>query len=383
MKYDFILAGGGLSGLSFCIELLKSAHFKEASILLIDKDKKDKNDRTWSFWATDEEDIPNITSKKWNIAKFYENDDQPIMIDMAPFQYQTIQGIDFYNYALKFIEKHKNVTRLQANILEVRADGKVITDQGKYQGEKVFKSYFNLEDLSADDSYSYLLQHFKGWFIETPEPAFDPDTLTLMDYRTDQIQDTRFFYVLPFSPTTALVEFTVFSKSYLKQEEYDAHLRDYIKNKLQIDQYEITETEYNAIPMTDTPFQCVHSPNLVYIGTTGAYIKPSSGYGFKRTLERNKKLVQYLEKSLDLKEKNLQSPFRFRLYDSILLHLMYHNKVSAKRIFSRMFRKNPDDTVLRFLDEKSSLLQDLKVILSCPQKMAFTRAFFRQLFCRI
>ena len=43
---------------------------------------------------------------------------------------------------------------------------------------------------------------------------------------------TTFTYVLPTSETTALVEYTLFSKKLLQQEQYDSELKNYIKTIL-------------------------------------------------------------------------------------------------------------------------------------------------------
>jgi len=378
--YDFIIAGAGLSGLSMCIELLKSERFKSSSILILDKDDKKDNDRTWSFWATAKEEIPDIAQQKWSTAQVYSDSDQPIEIDLAPYQYQTIKGIDFYNYAKSFIKGFDNVTWKKDTILEVQANGWVVTEQNNYQGQYVMKSFFNLDELPSPKQHSYLLQHFKGWVIETPEATFDVDKAVLMDYRTPQESDTRFFYVLPFSTNKALVEYTIFSKNLLEADEYDNQLRSYIKEKLQIEEYTIVETEFNAIPMTDYPFETLINQRVIYIGTIAGYVKPSSGYGFKRTLEKNRELVKQLEGAKPLKKSSTKSAFRFRLYDSILLHLMYSNQVSGKQIFSALFRKHPNATVFQFLDERTNFFGDLKIQLACPNKLSFTKAFFRQLF---
>ena len=40
-------------------------------------------------------------------------------------------------------------------------------------------------------------------------------------------------YVLPFSPNEALVEYTLFSKDLLDDEEYETAINDYLKEKRQ------------------------------------------------------------------------------------------------------------------------------------------------------
>ncbi|HPE33329.1 MAG TPA: NAD(P)-binding protein [Bacteroidales bacterium] len=47
-KYDLIIAGGGAAGLSLAFYLSRSV-LNKLQVLIIDKDRKDKNYRTWGF----------------------------------------------------------------------------------------------------------------------------------------------------------------------------------------------------------------------------------------------------------------------------------------------------------------------------------------------
>ena len=71
------------------------------------------------------------------------------------------------------------------------------------------------------DKYPLLQQHFIGWKIKTSEPAFTADKATFMDFSVAQKGNTRFMYVLPFSKTEALIEYTLFSKDLLPEKEYE------------------------------------------------------------------------------------------------------------------------------------------------------------------
>ena len=50
MKYDYIIAGSGCAGLSLLHKILQTPSLQNKSILVIDKDQKKSNDRTWCFW---------------------------------------------------------------------------------------------------------------------------------------------------------------------------------------------------------------------------------------------------------------------------------------------------------------------------------------------
>ena len=63
-----------------------------------------------------------------------------------------------------------------------------------------------------------MLQHFAGLEVEVDRPVFDPTTAVLMDFRVDQSHGMHFMYVLPFSPTRALLESTMFSTQIMPPE---------------------------------------------------------------------------------------------------------------------------------------------------------------------
>ena len=56
-----------------------------------------------------------------------------------------------------------------------------------------------------------MLQHFRGVEVKTVQTCFSPDTAILMDFRCDQSRGIHFIYLLPYSPTEALVESTMLS----------------------------------------------------------------------------------------------------------------------------------------------------------------------------
>jgi lycopene beta-cyclase len=397
-KYDIIFAGSGLAGLTLALELAKRPYFSEKSILLLDRDTKQRNDRTWCFWATEGETLPPVLFKTWNRCMFY-GENVAKSLEMGSYRYNMVRGIDFYNWADQQLAQYPNVKRIQTNIdrIDVHA-GIVHTPLGNFSAEWVFNSALTPAQLlpsastlypnpplsvlqsnaAQSKNYTWLLQHFSGWIIETKDAAFEPQTATLMDFRIDQKGETRFMYVLPFSETEALVEFTVFSAALCQEAEYEAETRKYIHNYLKIKDFDIKEREFGVIPMTDFDF----SPNVqgrtIHIGTAGGFVKGSSGYAFKRTQRRLRHFAAAWEKTGAPDPALLRSPYRFRMYDSIMLRVLRDRSLAGKTLFSTLFRKLPASTVFRFLDEDSTFAQDLQ-LLNTPPAMPFTKAAFLQL----
>ena len=67
---------------------------------------------------------------------------------------------------------------------------------------------------------------------------------------------------------------------------------------------------------------------------------------------------------------------RFTFYDKLLVRVLFDDNELGNSIFSRMFSKVSPDKIFRFLDEESTLQDELRVILSCP-KLPFIKALFK------
>jgi lycopene beta-cyclase len=62
----------------------------------------------------------------------------------------------------------------------------------------------------------------------------------------------------------------------------------------------------------------------------------------------------------------LSAKKRFHFYDSVLLHILHHGKMPGDKIFTRLFKNNKASDVLAFLDNESSLAEELNIIGSLP-----------------
>lgn len=359
--------------------MLNSGHFSDKKILLIDKEIKVKNDRTWCYWEEGEGFFESIVYRKWGQVSFLSNEFSS-SFNISPYQYKMVRGIDFYNYCFKEIGKHGNVEIVYAAIDDWEFDKEVLilhldkeeyrlTDRNTY----IFNSIYKPNE--SDKSSIRLLQHFKGWIIETKEPVFDPEKATLMDFRVHQDHGTTFAYTLPFSSTSALVEYTLFTKETLATHLYDLELKNYLSSFHNIDEYDIKEKEYGVIPMTNEKF--VFAGDAWNIGTAGGQTKASSGYTFQFIQKQSDLILDFLINKRSLNDVPL-TPRRFLFYDKTLLYLLYHNKISGSKVFSDLFRKNKVQQVLKFLDNESSLVEELKIISSLPT-WPFLKAALKQL----
>jgi len=245
-----------------------------------------------------------------------------------------------------------------------------------YSGAKVFNSIPDSDLYKVQDRYPVLQQHFVGWFIKTESNEFDDSVATFMDFTVAQKGNTRFMYVLPIEKNIALFEYTLFSETLLPLNEYEESIKKYLENK-GIKEYEIIEKEKGSIPMTSYKFSKLNSKNILNIGTAGGWTKASTGYTFKNTTKKTRSLVQYLKQNDDLSKFHKSSKFWF--YDVLFLDVLAKNNGEGSKLFASLFKKAKTKTILRFLDEETNILDDLKIISSVPPKN-FTIALLRRIF---
>ena len=375
--YHYIFTGSGLSALMTVYELLLSGKFDDKSILLIDENTKKANDRTWCFW--DEHNLfDEIVSKKWNQAIF-ANEKFNRVLELTPYQYKKINGLDFYELVFKKISEHKYIHFLNQKIVDFTELGNhcvVKTESETFTCNKVFNSIYNPKVVTAQNKFPLIQQHFIGWFIKSKEAVFTPNCATFMDFSVEQKGNTRFMYVLPTSENEALLEYTLFSRDLLSKEEYESEIKKYIEN-LGITEYEIIEKEQGNIPMTCYPFWKHNTKNIINIGSAGGWTKASTGYTFKNASKKSKALVQFLKSESDFTKFHKKDKFWF--YDLLLLDILSSKNELGSKIFSSMFKKGKSTVIFKFLDEETSIWEDLQVIWKCP-KMLFVKALFGRIF---
>lgn len=372
--YDYIIAGAGCAGLSLLARLVASEKFRDKKILLVDKEPKTDNDRTWCFWEDRPGFFESVVHKRWSDLAFHSSN-RSVVMNIAPYDYKMIRGIDFYQYCFELIAG-SNVDILYDTVVSITSTKDC--------------AYLSLRDvtISADYIFSsipsaqfviqsgkiYLWQHFRGWFIKTSQACFDPSVATLMDFRVAQQGGASFIYVLPITANRAVVEYTIFSKEVLPREAYESELRAYMASHFPNVDYIIESEEGGQIPMTNHRFQA-SDKRIIYIGTQGGQTKPSSGYTFHFIQSHSDQLVKKLiATSSPILKRN--SVDRFAWYDATLLKVLASGSLQPEKIFEQLFCHNSPQRVVRFLNSSSILLEELGIISSLPP-LPFLKAAFQ------
>lgn len=377
--YSYIITGSGCAGLSLLMRMMGDPFFDNKEILVIDKSLKNENDRTWCFWEDQPGIFESIVYHRWKQLDFFAGDFFK-RLDIAPYSYKMIRSLDLYNYVLGLAAHRPRIHFITGEVESVfNLENKAgVTVDGKiFQGDYLFNS-ISFAKPQVQKHKFWLLQHFKGWVIETKTNHFEENIARFMDFRVDQEKGASFVYVLPLAGNKALVEYTQFSASLLPAEAYDQALNCYIRESLSIGSFEVTGEEFGVIPMTNFQFPS-GTGRIINIGTAGGQTKGSSGFTFQ-FIQKNTKIITDLLK--EGKYPRPRIPYgqkRFQLYDSILLNILTHKKMSAPDIFTRLFKNNAATDILKFLDNETNPGKELKIMQSMPAKYFFPAALIELL----
>ena len=376
--FDYIICGGGASGLMLALALCSDSYFYDKKILIIEKESKNSNDRTWCFWEAKGSVWDSLLYNQWDVAEFKaSNFSKEIALD--PFQYKMIRGIDFYKKIQSELASKPNITILEEEVSSIEDQKNHVSVSGtkrQFRGQKVFSSIPTRRHLEHKKKFPVLHQHFIGWFVKTEHPIFDPKTIQFMDFDLPQKGNTRFIYVLPFSAHEALVEYTLFSADLLKDEEYEAAITDYLNQK-NAGEFSIEDREQGCIPMTAYPFWKHNSPNVMHIGTAGGWTKASTGFTFQKSMRKTKEVINFLKTGQDLN--NMEKRNRFWFYDLLFLDVLSKHNEKGHMLFSLMFKKNKPERIFKFLDEQTSFLEEIKIMRSFPVGL-FIKALWKRIF---
>jgi len=374
-QFDYVMAGGGMAALSLAYQIVERD--SEATILMIDPEEKGEDDRTWSFWSDGSIPFEELSARQWQSVRF-QSHSWSADIPLGRFHYCMVHSGEFYDKVLTRLESAA-VTFARERVTDITDEpqaARVRTERAEYRGRWVFDSRFDPKEyINRSGPYHYLKQHFLGWTIETDKPSFTPEVATLFDFRVPSDNDFRFGYLLPASPTRSLIEYTLFTAELLEDEQYVRDLEGYITGTLGIEGYRVVDREKGVIPMTDEPAPRKTGERILCIGTRAGMVKASTGYAFARTQRDALSVAQSLEEHGDPFHIP-RAPSRYAALDTMMLQVMYRRGDLSEEVFERLFRRNPIDRLLRFLDEDVSVPEMLAVMSTVPWP-PFIKSFWR------
>jgi lycopene beta-cyclase len=395
LSYNYTIVGAGASGLWLANAMIDNGLLDNKTLCIVENDNNKLNDRTWCYWEKNALKEPQIISKEWRLIKdLYGKRNNQIF----PYRYYHVKSNDFYQHLKTKLKKNPNIYwKIETvNTVDKITESKlcVQTINQSWETNYAFLSALPVanKDLETEKLNQYLgkqnkkifiWQSFVGYRIKAANPVFNPSEIIMMDFNVDQANATQFFYELPLSENEALVEFTRFGTEIIDYDYAINQIENRLKNKNI--SYQILEIEKGAIPMTPQFDQQNNSlasnQNIIYIGTLGGAIKPTTGYGFKRMFHYAEKLAEALKNEENTNLPTMKRKWRFRIYDIILLQILVDTPHLGKNIFQTLFTNQPITRILKFLDEETSVIEEIKIFSKLPL-LTFIKSLFKYIFVR-
>jgi Brp/Blh family beta-carotene 15,15'-monooxygenase len=130
------------------------------------------------------------------------------------------------------------------------------------------------------------------------------------------------------------------------------------------------EIEIGKIPMTLAlnPESKYHLRDQVVIplGTRAGAVKSTTGYAFKFMAEHADNIVNALQSGTAIP--TAYHHLRLSLYDKILLRVLAMDPSIGKSVFQRLFSKRKTSEVLKFLDEKTNIWEEFRILSVLPYR---------------
>ena len=354
--YDVIIVGAGLSGLNLAEEISRRTNY---SILILEKKKKFLNDKNWCFWNLPENKFTKYADHSWEkiIIKF---NSKKIELSDKEVRYLHIYPQTFYKRILKILKNRKIKILLNQDIKQIKIDkvGSVVnSNKKKYIAKLIFDSRPNIFKKNEKQLY----QHFLGVEVLFKKKVFNIKEITLMDFKSFN-KGVNFFYILPFTSNKALIETTYFSTNIKKAEEYRKEIKKYINHKFPNLQYKVLNEEKGIIPMYRQ--KIYEKSGYLRIGTSGNWVRSSTGYSFQDSFKNSKIITNNL-----LKTKNLL-PLKANFHtflDEVFCYYIKTFPISSKDFFYSFFSKNKLKDIVCFFTGELSFFRTLLIIKSLPK----------------
>jgi lycopene beta-cyclase len=295
-SYDYIILGSGVSGL--CLADALTRQFASCSVLLIDPDCDP--DYNISFWWEGEPPFPDIMTQKWHKIKTKRGTQERIC-PLTRYHLYAFWRSKFDACLHERLQKTGRVNFFEASVSQFSEHDdyvEVITPQQHFRGAWVFDSRTQQRNVAGNSDSKSLTMSGLAWEVSTENAVFDSSTATLFDFmqETDRFD---FFYVLPYSPQTALVNYAVltpFSEA-ISPEICTGILDRYLTQQQMTGEYEIKKSCYGRIPLSSRAVKRQTKGRVMNIGARGGMIKSSTSYAFTRILEDTQKIVESLNQT--------------------------------------------------------------------------------------
>ena len=391
---DAVIAGGGLSGLSLAAHLAVSG-WRARSVVVVDDGTRDPATLAWAFWSVEPGLLAAAVEREYDRLRVSTHGGTRV-VPLGRYRYRLVRGDGLRRVVDGMLRERPGFRLMTGRVEEIRGlpgGAEVVVDGSTLRTRWAFDSVHAPTTLPAapapaphapapEPAPASAHLAFTGWEVACERAVFDPDVPTFFDFRTPQPAGARFVYVLPVTERRALVEHTTFSAGPPGTPGTPGTpdppgtpgpggpgagveaIREYLADVLDAGPYQVIRTERGVLPLRPRAVRRARGPVLA-IGAAGGLVKASTGYGFDR-IQRDSAAIA---RSLARHDHPFEIPAprrRHRFMDTVLLDVLARDAGQVPRAFDRLFSRLPAEQVLKFLDEDTTLAEDLRLMATLP-----------------
>ena len=368
VDFDVILAGGGLSTGLMALQLRRRR--PDLRIMIIERDAHLGGDHTWSFHGGDLSseqlaDIKPMIRRRWE-AQDVQFPELGRTLNTA---YCTIVSEDFDRYLR--LQIGSDSISLNTPIESVSSRGVTLNGGQLVSANTVFDGRGWQQSTGQNLALAY--QKFFGLEVELEEPHRLTRPI-IMDATVEQTDGYRFFYCLPYTENSLLIEDTYYSPSIeLDADRAADGVRAYAdRRNLRI--AKVIREERGCLPIVlageAVTFE-VGPAEAVPCGLRAGLFHPTTGYSLPDAVRMADEIASSfsgttnaVKSQIALKARKL---WRERKFYRLLNRLLF---VAAegddKRKVMQRFYRMPQDLIARFYAGRSSTMDKLRVLSGKP-----------------
>ncbi|MEM6930997.1 MAG: lycopene cyclase family protein, partial [Myxococcota bacterium] len=335
MGHVHAIVGGGVAGSRLAARLVEAGH---GSVLLVDALERDP--RTLALFADPDGWSRDFAVHRW--PRITVRARGRTLTRQPSRSYVIVKAQALRDHARTAVEAAGGAVvrgRVQT-VLDGSEGCTIVLEDGRtFEADWVYDSR-----VHPDDDDTALRQTFTGVWVESEEPAFDPDEAILMDFDRfahegrGPSQGVRFVHTLPTSPTRALITAVSIGPGRPKLP-----VGTWLPGVLPDSAHTVVGHESGSTPlMTERPVRWA-APRRLRVGNAGGLLKASTGYAVQRIDDDAAAIVASIGRRgrPDVPRRLHAVPWRW--LDRVFLDLVAQRGQASAAVFLAMFERRPID----------------------------------------